>query len=45
MAPPDEQSTLMANMLANLGGLLLEKKNPPNQLIRAVQGISSIRAN
>ena len=45
MAPPDEQSTLMADMLANLGGLLLEKKNPPNQLIRAVQGISSIRAN
>ncbi|MGC2586685.1 MAG: hypothetical protein WA445_10470 [Pseudolabrys sp.] len=25
MAPPDEQSTLMADMLANLGGLLLEK--------------------
>ena len=45
MAPPDEQSTLMADMLANLGGLLLEKKNPANQLIRAVQGISSIRAN
>ena len=45
MAPPDEQSTLMADLLANLGGLLLEKKNPPNQLIRAVQGISSIRAN
>ncbi|MGB8620034.1 MAG: hypothetical protein WCD65_21290 [Pseudolabrys sp.] len=46
MAPPDEQSTLMADMLANLGGLLLEKKNPPNnQLIRTVQGISSIRAN
>ena len=44
MAPPDEQSTLMADMLANLGGFLLEKKNPPNQLIRAVQGISSIRA-
>ena len=26
MAPPDEQSTLMADTLANLGGLLLEKK-------------------
>jgi hypothetical protein len=26
MAPPDEQSTLMADMLANLGGFLLEKK-------------------
>ena len=26
MAPPDEQSTLMAYMLANLGGFLLEKK-------------------
>jgi hypothetical protein len=25
-APPDEQSTLMADMLANLGGFLLEKK-------------------
>ena len=45
MAPPDEQSTLMADMLANLGGFLLEKKNPPNQLIRAVQDISRIRAN
>ena len=45
MAPPDEQSTLMADMLANLGGLLLEKKKSGKQLIRAVQGISSIRAN
>ena len=26
LAPPDEQSTLMADMLANLGGFLLEKK-------------------
>ena len=26
MAPPDEQSTLKADMLANLGGFLLEKK-------------------
>ena len=26
MAPPDEQSTLMADMLANLGGFLREKK-------------------
>ena len=26
IAPPDEQSTLMADMLANLGGFLLEKK-------------------
>ncbi|HEX3339162.1 MAG TPA: hypothetical protein VHT68_08315 [Pseudolabrys sp.] len=26
MAPPDEQSTLMADMLANLGSFLLEKK-------------------
>jgi hypothetical protein len=26
MAPPDEQSTLMADILANLGGFLLEKK-------------------
>ena len=26
MAPPDEQSTLMDDMLANLGGFLLEKK-------------------
>jgi hypothetical protein len=25
IAPPDEQSTLMADMLANLGGFLLEK--------------------
>jgi hypothetical protein len=27
MAPPDEQSTLMADLLANLGGFLLEKKD------------------
>jgi hypothetical protein len=26
MAPPDEQSTLMADVLANLGSFLLEKK-------------------
>jgi hypothetical protein len=26
MAPPEEQSTLMADLLANLGGFLLEKK-------------------
>ena len=26
MAPPDDQSTLMADMLANLGSFLLEKK-------------------
>jgi hypothetical protein len=26
LAPPDEQSTLMADMLANLGSFLLEKK-------------------
>ena len=45
MAPPDEQSTLMADLLANLGGLLLEKKGLSDQGIRAVQGISSIRAN
>ena len=33
MAPPDEQSTLMADMLANLGGFCLRRKNPPIQLI------------
>ena len=26
LAPPDEQSTLMADVLANLGSFLLEKK-------------------
>jgi hypothetical protein len=26
MAPPDDQSTLMADILANLGSFLLEKK-------------------
>jgi len=26
MAPPDEQSTLKADMLANLGSFVLEKK-------------------
>jgi hypothetical protein len=43
LAPPDEQSTLMADMLANLGGFLLEKKEAADPTIRAVQGISSIR--
>lgn len=28
MAPPDGQSTLMADILANLGSFLLEKKEP-----------------
>ena len=28
MAPPDEQSTIMADILANLGSFLLEKKEP-----------------
>jgi hypothetical protein len=28
MAPPDEQSALMADILANLGSFLLEKKEP-----------------
>jgi hypothetical protein len=28
MVPPDEQSTLMADILANLGSFLLEKKEP-----------------
>jgi hypothetical protein len=28
MAPPDEQSMLMADILANLGSFLLEKKEP-----------------
>jgi hypothetical protein len=30
MAPPDEQSTLMADVLANLGSFLLEKKEEAN---------------
>jgi hypothetical protein len=28
MTPPDEQSALMADILANLGSFLLEKKEP-----------------
>ena len=28
MAPPEEQSALMADILANLGSFLLEKKEP-----------------
>lgn len=28
MVPPDEQSTLMADILANLGSFILEKKEP-----------------
>ena len=40
MAPPDEQSKLMADILANLGSFLLEKKDPPTQLIHAVQATS-----
>jgi hypothetical protein len=42
MAPPDEQSTLMADMLATLGGFLREKKEAATQLIRAVQTLSNI---
>ena len=30
MAPPEEQSTLMADILANLGSILLEKKEEAN---------------
>jgi hypothetical protein len=30
MAPPDEQSTLMADVLANLGSFVLEKKEDAN---------------
>ena len=28
MAPPDDQSNLMADILANLGSFILEKKEP-----------------
>jgi hypothetical protein len=37
MAPPDEQSKLMADILANLDSFLLEKKESAD--IRAVQAI------
>ena len=40
MAPADEQSTLMADTLANLGSFLLEKKNPLIRPIRAAQAIN-----
>ena len=30
MAPPDDQSTLMADILANLGSSVLEKKEDPD---------------
>ena len=33
LAPPDEQSTLMADMLANLGSFLLEKKESADPTI------------
>ena len=37
MAPPDDQSTLMADILANLGSFLLEKKEDadPTKLRRS----------
>ncbi len=31
MLPPDEQSTLMADILVNLGNFLVEKKETANQ--------------
>ena len=37
MVPPDQQSKLMADILANLGSFVLEKKNKPTQLIHAGQ--------
>jgi hypothetical protein len=30
MAPPGEQTVLMADVLANLGGMVLEKSQEPN---------------
>jgi hypothetical protein len=30
MAPPEDQSTLMADILANLGSFLLERKEAPD---------------
>jgi hypothetical protein len=37
MAPPDEQSMMMADVLANLGGMVLEKSQEadPNSLRRS----------
>ena len=37
MAPPNEQSTLMADVLANLAVFYLRRRNPPTQLIHAIQ--------
>jgi hypothetical protein len=31
VVPPDEQSTLMADILVNLGNFLVEKKEPADQ--------------
>ena len=42
MAPPDQQSNLMAEILAKLVSFLLGKK--PTKIIHAVQAISSVRA-
>jgi hypothetical protein len=42
MAPANEQSTLMLTCL-QVTGFCLRRTNPPNQLIRAVQRISSMR--
>jgi len=38
MAPPDEQSTLMANILANLGSFLLEKKEAADPMFQQLPG-------
>ena len=44
LAPPDEQSALMANALANIGSFLLERKTQVIQLVSAIQAISGMRA-
>jgi hypothetical protein len=41
MAPPDEQSKLMADILANLGSFLLEMEqsaDPTNPVVQAISG-------
>ena len=43
LAAPDERYTLMADVLANLGGMVLEKSQESDQEIRAVRAIDVAR--
>jgi hypothetical protein len=43
LAPPGEQTALMADLLANLGGMVLEKSQESDRPIRAARAIDVCR--